>query len=130
MNGKTCDEELDLIALRHGCAVSDLRCEDLYDPCPVCEEMHAACTVCGGVIECDPPILICLDCNDVQPYVMPERKSRGNLWELVRECAAQFLTDVSATEIADLVADAIETMDVPELSDESESGKRVETLAA
>ncbi|MCH8146372.1 MAG: hypothetical protein IH987_00025 [Planctomycetes bacterium] len=54
----------------------------------------------------------------------------GDLREIVFDCARQFLTDVSATEIAESVADAIETMDVLELSDECESWERVDAIAA
>ena len=49
--------------------------------------------------------------------------------EIVLECAQQFLTDVSATEIADLVADAIETMDCLELTDGDVTWERVDGQA-
>lgn len=48
-----------------------------------------------------------------------------DLREIVRECAERFLTTVSANEIAELVAERIDGMDVLELADESESWERV-----
>lgn len=59
---------LGAIAKRRGCEVADLRCEDLYDTCGHCGELHDVCKECGGQVECDDPIMLCLGCNDAQPY--------------------------------------------------------------
>ena len=55
------------VAERRGCGVLDLRCEDLSDPCEVCGEGHSVCKLCGGRVECDDPILLCIACNDFRP---------------------------------------------------------------
>ena len=47
--------------------------------------------------------------------------------EIVFECARTSLTDVSATEIAELVAEQVETMDCLELADGDVTWERVET---
>lgn len=52
-----------------------------------------------------------------------------DLRETVFEAASTFLTSVSATEIADLVVDAIETADCLELIDDGVTWERVETPA-
>ena len=47
---------------------------------------------------------------------------------IVRECAASFLTYVSAEELAELVAEQVETMDCLELVDDDVTWERVVEL--
>ena len=46
--------------------------------------------------------------------------------EIVRECAGRYLTTVTANEIAELVAERIDGMDVLELTDDDVSWERVD----
>ena len=53
-----------------------------------------------------------------------------DLRETVFECARTFLTDVSATEIAELVVNEIETADCLELIDDGTTWERVDDAQA